>query len=461
MSTTPLIDDVDFQNLLPWAKAFAKAADHATLDIPHFVRAAHFLVQQGHWQVPPELSAALQSVVGDSPPELALAEGVSDKMSFSSELKNSLFSAATAADWLTKLLGANPATNETAQADPAPTEAAPDAVLLSLLPWLHAALQHHKEAELTTVAMANGVLAALATPALDAHPDFKHLCQGHADELLCWLKQTKLHAKAIEPVFNQTTAVQLAGSMQAVLSDVVHPDEHAPTPVWRWLHAAVADANKYAHVLQVAYHEAGHAVASHVLVPERTVRTISIVPKGDANGYVSQSMNNQFRNSYENSLEYLKEEVVINLAGRAAEDKCYGKDQGDSGAVGDIYEATQMAWQGITVFGLDDVFGPVSIKAAQLMESSASISGYASDMARTGWLHDLAQQRLHTWMTWGMTQARLLVEAHWADIDRLALALFERKTMNNADVRAVLGASRQAFCLTDIPGRPVVESGRL
>jgi ATP-dependent Zn protease len=123
--------------------------------------------------------------------------------------------------------------------------------------------------------------------------------------------------------------------------------------------------------------------------------------------------------------------------------------------VGDIQGATALVWEGITAFGVDEVFGPVGLKAAQSAVAQNNQGGsFLTDMAPTGWLQDLAQQRLHTWMTWGLSEARRLLNAHWDQVDRLALALFERKTMSNAEVRSVLGASGSDFKLLEIPGQP-------
>lgn len=452
MSNPILTKDADFQRLLPWAKALARAQGHPQLNVAHFVQAAYLLVQKGQWKgLPPTLVAALDAAVaGTSLPDVA--EGVSEAMSVAAELKVALVSASSVQAWLAQLLGAQTVGTQGQPAIPN-AEAETDAVLQGLLPWLHGAMRHNNETELTTRAMAHGILAALATPALDAYADFKHLCQGHADELLFWLEQQSAYSKMVEPVSDAESVIKLAPSMQAVLSDVVHPNEHAPTPVWRWLHAAVAEANQHARLLQVAYHEAGHAVAIHVLEPEMTLRTATIVPKGDSSGHVSPDMNNQLSAVYMNSLEYLKEQVVVFLAGRAVEQKRFGLLRADSGAVSDIQSATTLAWRGITVFGLDEVFGPVSLKAAQSVVAQAKDSSYLADMAPTGWLHDLAQQRLHTWMKWGMQEARRLVDAHWEQIDRLALALFERKTMSNAEVRRVLGGGGPEFGLADIPAQ--------
>lgn len=456
MSNPILTKDADFQRLLPWAKALARAQGHPQLNVVHFVQAAHLLVQKGQWNgLPPTLVAALKAAVSGTPlPDVT--EGATEAMSVAAELKMALVSANSVQAWLAQLLGTQTVGTQgqpailTAEAE---AEAETDAVLQGLLPWLHGAMRHHNETELTTRAMAHGILAALATSALDAHADFKHLCQGHADELLFWLEQQSAYSKAVEPVSDTESVIKLAPCMQTVLSDVVHPNEHAPTTAWRWLHAAVAEANQHARLLQVAYHEAGHAVAIHVLEPEMTLRTATIVPKGDSSGHVSPDMNIQFSAVYMNSLEYLKEQVVVFLAGRAVEEKRFGVLRADSGSVSDIQSATTLAWRGITVFGLDEVFGPVSLKAAQSAVAQAKDSSYLADMAPTGWLHDLAQQRLHTWMKWGMQEARRLVDAHWEQIDRLALALFERKTMSNAEVRRVLGGGGPEFGLADIPAQ--------
>ncbi len=104
----------------------------------------------------------------------------------------------------------------------------------------------------------------------------------------------------------------------------------------------------------------------------------------------------------------------------------------------------------ITAHGLDEVFGPVSLHAAQSATGADKFERVVS-MANSGWLQDLAQQRLHVWMGWGAEQARLLVSQHMEEIRKLSYQLYKRKTLSNAEVRAILGAGGSTFVLGDIP----------
>lgn len=451
MQTVSLTESPPFQTLLAWAKAMAKAQGHTTLDCMHFLQAAHRMLPLDAWNDPPEWLKTLDTVAPRSGLPQVDAPVVGEKMGLSDALKSALAlgSQDSLEAWLQRLLGL--------VATPAPKAAdhsAPevdDGVLQTLKPWLLAAMQHRDEAHLTTESLAHAVLAALGGKALDAHLNFKHLCHGHSDELQFWLEHRQQSLAPLQAKAETTAVIALADSMHTALAKV-HQDEHAPAPVWRWLQAAVSEANRYSRELQVAYHEAGHAVALHVLAPEMNVQKITITSEGKAAGHVAPDMNEDFRSVYGNSLEFLKERVVICMAGRATEEKRFGKNRCDAGALSDIATANHCAWMGITMFGLDAEFGPINLHAAQKASEKFEDKAPITDMAPTGWLQDLAQKRLHTWMNWGMAQARLLVEAHWPQIEQLTQALMHRKTMNNAEVRALLGAGDTGFRLAEIPG---------
>lgn len=319
-----------------------------------------------------------------------------------------------------------------------------------LLPWILGAMQAHQKEELTAPCLAQGILAAWQADALAAHPAFAYLCEGHSDELIFWLRHSAQYQSVIEPLYEAQFAHPLEPSLKEALTRVRETQDYTPNTAWEWLNAVVAVANDYSRQLQVAYHEAGHAVALHVLSPETVLKAVSIVPEAGSNGRVSTDRNDVFDSVYMLSQEFMHEQMVVMLAGRAAEDRQFGKGRGDSGAVSDFANATQLAWKAITMFGQDPVLGPVCLAAAQSVPSK---DGAMSGMAATGWLQDLAQRRLHTWLGWGMAEAERLLDLHWSSVEKLALVLMQRKSLSNADARAVLGAKLavEGFQLSPLP----------
>ncbi len=106
----------------------------------------------------------------------------------------------------------------------------------------------------------------------------------------------------------------------------------------------------------VAYHEAGHAVVSHYLETQDPVHQISIVPRGMAGGYTMQKTSED--KNYIQKLE-LEERLIVLMGGRAAESIIFHDIS--TGAGNDIQVATQIAKDMVTVYGMSDTVGNISI----------------------------------------------------------------------------------------------------
>ncbi len=103
-----------------------------------------------------------------------------------------------------------------------------------------------------------------------------------------------------------------------------------------------------------AYHEAGHAIVSHVLPQLDSVHQISIVPSGRALGY---TMSLPAEDKYSVYKEELKQNIAELLAGRVAEQLIFGDISG--GASNDIQRATNIARKMVTQLGMSEALGPV------------------------------------------------------------------------------------------------------
>ena len=105
---------------------------------------------------------------------------------------------------------------------------------------------------------------------------------------------------------------------------------------------------------KTAYHEAGHAILAYLLPTQDPVRQISIIPSGRALGY---TLNPPVEDKYSVYKNELKENIVMLLGGRAAEDIVFGDVSG--GASNDIQRATHIAKQMVTVLGMSDELGTI------------------------------------------------------------------------------------------------------
>ncbi len=101
-----------------------------------------------------------------------------------------------------------------------------------------------------------------------------------------------------------------------------------------------------------AYHEAGHAIVSHVLPTIDPVQQISIIPSGNALGY---TLNPPAEDKYSVYKSELREKIAMLLGGRAAEEIIFGDISG--GASNDIERATSIAKKMVTQLGMSEVLG--------------------------------------------------------------------------------------------------------
>jgi cell division protease FtsH len=104
----------------------------------------------------------------------------------------------------------------------------------------------------------------------------------------------------------------------------------------------------------ISYHEAGHAVASHMLPNVDSLVKVSIIPRGrslGANWYLPKERNIMTRSQ-------IFDKMCATLAGRAAEELVF--DEISSGALDDLEKVTKMAYTMVSMYGLSQSVGNLS-----------------------------------------------------------------------------------------------------
>src|SRR5438270_2757653 len=97
----------------------------------------------------------------------------------------------------------------------------------------------------------------------------------------------------------------------------------------------------------LAYHEAGHALMSHLMGDALPVQKVTIVPGGQALGY---TLNLPAEDRYLHTKEELVDMMKVYLAGRAAEQVVLGRVT--NGAANDLEKATELAREMVFEFGM-------------------------------------------------------------------------------------------------------------
>ncbi|KRK08022.1 M41 family endopeptidase FtsH [Lactobacillus pasteurii DSM 23907 = CRBIP 24.76] len=108
---------------------------------------------------------------------------------------------------------------------------------------------------------------------------------------------------------------------------------------------------------RVAFHEAGHSICGLVLSDSRTVRKVTIVPRGRAGGYnIMLPKDDQFILTK----NQLFEQIVGLMGGRAGEEATIGDKS--TGASNDFEQATAIAHSMVVNYGMTDALGMVELE---------------------------------------------------------------------------------------------------
>lgn len=171
---------------------------------------------------------------------------------------------------------------------------------------------------------------------------------------------------------------------------------------------------------RIAWHEAGHAIVSLALRPERDIEVVSLhLHEEREEGRLSYQKSSPWLEAPRSKAEVL-DTLCVALAGRVAEQRRFGQASGtDDGATLDLRRATELAWEAITLWGMDDEFGPVAL---------AALPGSG------GWLHDQAHRQLQKVMKAAHARTESLIVEHWAQIEQLAGLLRARSRMTQEDI---------------------------
>ena len=123
----------------------------------------------------------------------------------------------------------------------------------------------------------------------------------------------------------------------------------------------VMGVEKKTHVINpedkklTAYHEAGHAIAFHVLPTQDPVHHVTIIPRSNGAGGFTMPLPEEDK-AYR-TRRYMEEYLIVCLAGRVAEQLTM--DDISTGAYGDIKQATAMARAMVINYGFSDRIGPI------------------------------------------------------------------------------------------------------
>ena len=103
-----------------------------------------------------------------------------------------------------------------------------------------------------------------------------------------------------------------------------------------------------------AYHEAGHALVTKLLLPDHYISKITIIPSISGAGGFNLSIP---KDTIFQSKKQIKANIQVLLAGRIAEELVFGKDEVTTGASNDIKKASSLMMDYINKYGMDSDLG--------------------------------------------------------------------------------------------------------
>ena len=129
-----------------------------------------------------------------------------------------------------------------------------------------------------------------------------------------------------------------------------------------------------------AYHEAGHAVVTHLLPNTDPVHKVTIVPRGRAGGFTMQL---PVEDKFYATKNEMKENIVVLLGGRVAEELTL--DDISTGASNDLERVSATARNMVTKYGMSEKLGPMTFGDSDdevfLGNSFASKQNYSEEVA--------------------------------------------------------------------------------
>ncbi|MBO4583375.1 MAG: ATP-dependent zinc metalloprotease FtsH [Alphaproteobacteria bacterium] len=185
-----------------------------------------------------------------------------------------------------------------------------------------------------------------------------------------------------------------------------------------------------------AYHEAGHAFVSTTFAGiTDPIHKATIIPRGRALGMVQHL---PIDDKVSMSLAEVRANLVIDLAGRAAEQVFFGADKITTGAESDIAMATQLARRSITTAGLSDKIGLVAVNQVQTFGTRTPLEAASEKTA------EAVDAEIKAWIDVAYADAIKILTRNRATVEKLARELLARETLTGDEIMEIVSGKKAA-----------------
>ena len=176
-----------------------------------------------------------------------------------------------------------------------------------------------------------------------------------------------------------------------------------------------------------AYHEGGHALVAAAMNQTAPVTKITILPRGRALGY---TMVVPESDKYSVTRNELLDQMAYAMGGRVAEEIVFHDPS--TGASNDIEKATATARKMVTEYGMSEKVGAVRLAGSAAEQGMGNAAREFSDE-----MAHLVDQEVRELIEQAHNDAYQALTANRHVLDRLALALLERETLNQAEIAEI------------------------
>lgn len=184
-----------------------------------------------------------------------------------------------------------------------------------------------------------------------------------------------------------------------------------------------------------AYHEAGHAFVS-LMYADITdpIHKATIIPRGRALGMVQHL---PIDDKVSMTLDEVRANLSIYLAGRSAEELFFGANKITTGAESDIAAATRMARYSITTAGLSKKVGLAAINQVGTFGVRGALENASEKTA------ELVDAEIKSWLDAAHNDATKLLTKNKKTVEKLANALLEHETLTGDEIREIVFGKKQ------------------
>lgn len=180
-----------------------------------------------------------------------------------------------------------------------------------------------------------------------------------------------------------------------------------------------------------AYHEAGHTLLHYYLKNVDPLHKVTIIPHGQALGL---TISLPEKDQYTLRESYLKDRIIICMGGYVAEDIVYGETT--TGTSNDIKQATNLARRMVTEWGMSALgFINLSNEGEPLFlgREITQHKDYSDTTARR------IDEEIEKILDECLSRTRQILTQHRDQLDRLTEELVARETLDDAQIRELLG----------------------